>query len=102
MDFLLLFFFIIILFMLKNKTNGHYAGIMLDAATIALCPKLCRHDVPNASFEFRSGIFYATGSWYLGEWAKKMYLFIYFSLGIKETVLIWILELEVVKSQITI
>ena len=31
-----------------------------------------------------------------------MYLFIYFSLGIKETVLIWILELEVVKSQITI
>ena len=31
-----------------------------------------------------------------------MSLFIYFSLGIKETVLIWILELEVVKSQITI
>ena len=56
------FFFIIILFMLKKKTNGHYAGIMLDAATIALCPKLCRHDVSNASFEFRSGIFYATGS----------------------------------------
>ena len=46
----------------KKKTNGHYAGIMLDAATIALCPKLCRHDVSNASFEFRSGIFYATGS----------------------------------------
>ena len=60
--FIYLFFFIIILFMLKKKTNGHYAGIMLDAATIALCPKLCRHDVSNASFEFRSGIFYATGS----------------------------------------
>ena len=63
MELLLLFFFIIILFMLKKKkTNGHYAGIMLDAATIALYPKLCRRDVSNASFEFRSGIFYATGS----------------------------------------
>ena len=31
---------IIILFMLKN---AHYADIMLDAPTIALCPKLCPH-----------------------------------------------------------
>ena len=23
--------------------NAHYAGTMLDAPTIALCPKLCRH-----------------------------------------------------------
>ena len=35
------------------------------------------------------------------EREKSIYLFT-FSLGIKETVLIWILELEVVKSQITI
>ena len=57
---IIVIFFIIILFMLKKKTNGHYAGIMLDAPTIALCPKLCLHNVSNASF--RSGIFYATGS----------------------------------------
>ena len=26
---------------------GHYAGIMLDALTMPLCPKLCRHNVSN-------------------------------------------------------
>ena len=29
------------------KKNGHYAGIMRDASTIALYPKLCRHNVSN-------------------------------------------------------
>ena len=26
---------------------GHYAGIMLDALTVPLCAKLCRHNVSN-------------------------------------------------------
>ena len=34
---------------LHGKKNAHLAGIMLDAATVALCPKLCRHNVPNPS-----------------------------------------------------
>ena len=42
-----IYFFIIILFTLKK--NGHYAGIMLDAPTIALCPKICRRNVSNPS-----------------------------------------------------
>ena len=37
---------IIYLFMLKKK-NAHYAGILLDARTIALRPKLCRRFVSN-------------------------------------------------------
>ena len=42
------FFIIIILFSLyAEKKNAHYAGIMLDAPTIALCPKLCQHNVSN-------------------------------------------------------
>ena len=90
-----------------EKKNGDYAGIILDSPTIALCLKLCRVNASSPSLEeavygypFN---FYATGSWYLDEWAreKDIYLFT-FPLGIKETVLIWILELEVVKSQITI
>ena len=36
------------------------------------------------------------------ESEKRMHLFRVFFSGIKETVLIWILELEVVKSQITV
>ena len=62
---IIIIFFIIILFMLKKK-NGPYAGIMLDGPTIALCPKLCWHNVSKASLEeavygypFN---FYATGS----------------------------------------
>ena len=32
---------------LNAEKNGHYVGFMLDAPTIALCPKLCRHKVSN-------------------------------------------------------
>ena len=81
---IIIIFFIIILFMLKKK-NGDYAGIMLDGPTIALCPKLCRHNASNPNLEeavygypFN---FYATGSWYLGDWAWKRYWFIYFFFG---------------------
>ena len=31
--------------------NSHYTGIMLNAPTIALCPKLCRHNASNPSFK---------------------------------------------------
>ena len=41
------FVIIIHLFMLKK---AHYAGIMLDAPTIPLCPKLHRHNVSNPKF----------------------------------------------------
>ena len=34
---------------LYAEKNGHYAGIMLDAPTIALCPKICRRNVSNPS-----------------------------------------------------
>ena len=30
------------------KKNAHYSDIMLDALTIALCPKLWRHNVSNS------------------------------------------------------
>ena len=30
-----------------ERKNGHFAGIMLDAPTMALSPKLCRHNVSN-------------------------------------------------------
>lgn len=33
--------------MLKKK-KAHYSDIMLDALTIALCPKLWRHNVSNS------------------------------------------------------
>ena len=33
--------------------NAHYAGIMLDAPTIPLCPKLRRHNVSNPKFLLR-------------------------------------------------
>ena len=46
--------------------NGHHTGIMLDALTIALSPKLCRHNVSNPSLEAAvcgdPFNFYATGS----------------------------------------
>ena len=32
---------------LNAEKNDHYAGILLDAPTIAFCPKLCRHNVSN-------------------------------------------------------
>ena len=61
---IIIIFFIIVLFMLKK--NGPYAGIMLDGPTIALCSKLCWHNVSNASLEEAvygySFNFYATGS----------------------------------------
>ena len=41
------FIIIIILFSLYAEKNAHYAGIMLNAPTIALCPKLCQHNVSN-------------------------------------------------------
>ena len=44
---ILIFLLIIILFSLYAEKNGYYANIMLDAPTIALCPKLCRHNVSN-------------------------------------------------------
>ena len=44
---ILIFLLIIILFSLYAEKNGYYASIMLDAPTIALCPKLCRHNVSN-------------------------------------------------------
>ena len=43
--------------MLKLGYNlGHYAGIMLDALTMPLCSKLCRHNVsnPNKNGEFEN------------------------------------------------
>ena len=52
--------------MLKKKMALMPVYIMLDGPTIALCPKLCWHNVSNASLEeavygypFN---FYATGS----------------------------------------
>ena len=32
---------------LYAKKHAHYAGNMLDALAIALCPKLCRYNVSN-------------------------------------------------------
>ena len=48
--FLLLLLLILLLFSLCWK-NTHYTGIMLNAPTIALCPKLCRHNASNPSFQ---------------------------------------------------
>ena len=63
---IIIIFFIIILFMLKKKMALIPVYIMLDGPTIALCTKLCWHNVSNASLEeavysypFN---FYATGS----------------------------------------
>ena len=40
------------------KKNAHYAGIMLNAPTIALSPKLCRHNISNpTSGGITSGLF---------------------------------------------
>ena len=36
---------------LYAEKNGHYAGIMADAPTIALCPKLCLNNVSNLSVD---------------------------------------------------
>ena len=37
--------------MLKLRYKlGHYAGIMLDALTMPLCPKLCRHNASNPTY----------------------------------------------------
>ena len=33
---------------------GHYAGIMLDALTMPLCPKLCRHNVSNPTHSLQT------------------------------------------------
>ena len=30
--------------------NAHYADIMLDAPTIALCPELCQHNLSNPTY----------------------------------------------------
>ena len=52
MEILIFLIIIIILFSLyAEKKNAYYASIMLDAPTIALCPKLCRHNVSNPSGE---------------------------------------------------
>ena len=40
-------FIIIIIYLFMLKKNAHYAGILLDARTIALRPKLCRRFVSN-------------------------------------------------------
>ena len=34
-------------YFLNSLKKVHYAGVILDASTIALCPKLCRHNVSN-------------------------------------------------------
>ena len=44
---ILIFLIIIILFNLYAEKNAYHASIMLDAPTIALCSKLCRHNVSN-------------------------------------------------------
>ena len=44
---ILIFLLIIILFSLYAEKKAYYASIMLDAPTIALCQKLCRHNVSN-------------------------------------------------------
>ena len=49
---ILIFLLIIILFSLYAEKNVYYASIMLDAPTIALCPKLCRHNVSNPNSEW--------------------------------------------------
>ena len=37
----------------SNEVNkGDYDGIMFDALTIALCPKLCRHNASQEIFVF--------------------------------------------------
>ena len=33
-----------------QKKNTYYAGIMLDAPSIVLCSKLCRHNVSDPNF----------------------------------------------------
>ena len=47
MEILLLLLLLFHYHFLYAEKNGNYAGIMLDAPTIALCPKLCRHNVSN-------------------------------------------------------
>ena len=47
---ILVFFSIIILFMLKN---AHYAGITLDAPTIALCLELCVQNVIKKKWQWQ-------------------------------------------------
>ena len=43
---------------LYGEKNAHYAGNMLNAPTIALCPKLCRHNISNpTSREISAGLF---------------------------------------------
>ena len=45
------------------KKNAHYAGIMLNNLTIALCPKLCRHNISNpTSGEISAGLFSRTAA----------------------------------------
>ena len=39
---------LLLLIFLCWKKNAHYSDIMLDALTVALCPKLWRHNVSNS------------------------------------------------------
>ena len=38
-----------LLFNIFAEKNTYYAGIMLDAPSIVLCSKLCRHNVSDPS-----------------------------------------------------
>ena len=48
---------------LYGEKNAHYAGIMLNAPTIAIYPKLCRHNISNpTSGEISAGLFSRTAA----------------------------------------
>ena len=42
-----------LLFNIFAEKNTYYAGIMLDAPSIVLCSKLCRHNVSDPTFSHR-------------------------------------------------